>query len=413
MIGSGEFSAPFLLEIIEKGFSFLQIYVILSVYVYYSKDDETLMRGDRMEMLKKVTIVLPSLDPDEKLKAVIDGLLEVGFSDIILVNDGSKPENLHWFEEMNAHEEVTLLHHQVNRGKGAALKTAFTWFLENRPEQIGVVTVDGDNQHHPEDTKACALNMGQKHVMTLGVRDFDQPDVPARSKSGNKITSKVFKIFCGMTLTDTQTGLRAIPRDAVEEFVTVKGDRFEYETNMLLALKEKDIPYEEVKIRTVYIEENKSSHFHPILDSWRIYKLILAHFFKYTLSAMLAGVLELVLVWLLNLLLHNVVAVGIQNVLVTASARLLSSVPNFYLNKKMVFKSKVGTEAAAARYLILMGICLVLQMALNELIYFVFSIGAGEEFLRTAVHLGVMIVLFVANFVIQQRWVFAESKKRK
>ena len=113
-----------------------------------------------MQDLSKISVVLPSLDPDEKLVAVIDGLLEHGFSDIILVNDGSKAENLHYFTDLAAqHPEITLLHHAVNRGKGAALKTAFTWFLENRPDRLGVVTVDGDNQHHPEDTRACALRM--------------------------------------------------------------------------------------------------------------------------------------------------------------------------------------------------------------------------------------------------------------
>ena len=48
--------------------------------------------------LSQVSVVLPSLDPDEKLDAVIDGLLEYGFTDIILVNDGSKPENLPRFQ---------------------------------------------------------------------------------------------------------------------------------------------------------------------------------------------------------------------------------------------------------------------------------------------------------------------------
>ena len=46
--------------------------------------------------LSKIYVVLPSLDPDEKLVTVIDGLLEYGFSHIILVNDGIKPENLHY-----------------------------------------------------------------------------------------------------------------------------------------------------------------------------------------------------------------------------------------------------------------------------------------------------------------------------
>ena len=113
-----------------------------------------------MNDLSKISVVLPSLDPDEKLIAVVDGLLEYGFSHIILVNDGSKAENLHYFTDLAAqHPEITLLHHEVNKGKGAALKNAFRWFLDNRPEGFGVVTVDGDNQHHPEDTRACCEHM--------------------------------------------------------------------------------------------------------------------------------------------------------------------------------------------------------------------------------------------------------------
>ena len=91
-----------------------------------------------MQDLSKISVVLPSLDPDEKLNAVIDGLLEYGFSDIILVNDGSKQENLHYFTDAAAaHPEIHLIHHEVNRGKGAALKTAFRWFLDNCPEGVG------------------------------------------------------------------------------------------------------------------------------------------------------------------------------------------------------------------------------------------------------------------------------------
>ena len=70
-----------------------------------------------MSNLNNITVILPSLDPDEKLSAVIDGLLEVGFQDILLINDGSKPENLHYFTDAAAaHPEITLLHHAVNRG---------------------------------------------------------------------------------------------------------------------------------------------------------------------------------------------------------------------------------------------------------------------------------------------------------
>ena len=232
-----------------------------------------------MNDLNRISVVLPSLDPDAKLLTVIDGLLEYGFTDIVLVNDGSKPENMCYFEKAARHPEIHLLHHEVNRGKGAALKTAFRWILDNRPDSLGVVTVDGDNQHHPEDTRACSLHMAKTDRIVLGVRDFDQPDVPFKSRNGNKITSLVFKIFVGMTISDTQTGLRAIPKKYLPLLCDISGERFEYETNMLLEMKRSNIPFDEVKIRTVYIEENKSSHFRAVQDSWRIYKLILRHFF--------------------------------------------------------------------------------------------------------------------------------------
>ncbi len=361
--------------------------------------------------LQHISVVLPSLDPDEKLLAVVDGLLEHGFTDIILINDGSKPENLHYFETAAAHPQVHLLHHQINRGKGAALKTAFAWFLENRPRAAGVVTVDGDNQHHPADTKACALHMMETNRLTLGVRDFSQPDVPARSRSGNRITSAVFKVFVGMTITDTQTGLRAIPREDLALLNTVWGDRFEYETNMLLAMKENGIPFDEVKIRTVYIEENKSSHFHPIRDSWRIYKLILSHFFRYIFSSLGSAVLDNGLYALFSHLLKGILTGLSLTAIPAAGARLLSSLFNFFMNKKLVFNSKVTTGKALARYYALAVPTALAQIGLTYGMYILLGITEHQTLLRSVIYAVVMTVLFIASYLIQQRWVFATKRK--
>ncbi len=371
-----------------------------------------------MKDLSHISVVLPSLDPDEKLHAVIDGLLEYGFSDIILVNDGSKAENLHYFEEeAAAHPDVIhLLHHEVNKGKGAALKNAFRWFLENRPDGIGVVTVDGDNQHHPEDTRACAEHMMETGTLTLGCRDFTLDHVPARSRFGNHMTSAIFKIFVGMTISDTQTGLRAIARDDLEILVNIAGDRFEYETNMLLAMKENGIPFDEVKIRTVYIEENKSSHFRVIHDSWRIYKLILAHFFKYTLVSLLSAVIDNGIFALLGSLLNRppFALAGLALTAVsTIGARVVSSLFNFFMNKKVVFRAKVSTGKALARYYALAVPQMAAQALLTQGVYWLFSIPDSAAFLRTLIYAIVMTVLYIISYMIQQRWVFAAETRTK
>ena len=366
-----------------------------------------------MNTLENISVILPSLDPDEKLLTVVDGLLETGFSHIILVNDGSKPENLHYFEKAASHPQVQLLHHEVNRGKGAALKTAFEWFLQNRPQGIGVVTVDGDNQHHPEDTLACTQEMIKTGKVILGCRDFSLDHVPFRSRFGNNITCSVFKIFCGMKISDTQTGLRAIPREAMKTFCQVYGDRFEYETNMLLALKEFQIPYGEVKIRTVYIEENKSSHFRAVRDSARIYSLILRHFFRYTAASILSALVDTGVFTFLSWLLSGVLGGLILNAVTTGAARVISSLFNFFLNKKMVFKSNVSTAKALVRYYCLAVPVFLAQLGLTHGTYILLGIEDHQIFLRTLIYVVVMTVLYIASFMIQQRWVFRPGKKER
>ena len=366
-----------------------------------------------MNDLSKISVVLPSLDPDDKLVAVINGLLEYGFTDIILVNDGSKPENLHYFEDAAAqHPEIHLLHHPVNRGKGAALKTAFAWFLENRPDAAGVVTVDGDNQHHPEDTRNCSLRMLETGKLVLGVRDFSQPQVPARSRMGNKITSGVFKIFVGMTISDTQTGLRAIPTADIKTLINIYGDRFEYETNMLLAMKEYSIAFEEVKIRTVYIEENKSSHFRAVRDSWRIYKLILKHFFRYTVSSLVCALMDNGLFALLSGLLHNIFSGFPLTAVCTASARIISSLLNFFMNHRLVFQSKISIKKAMVRYYILAVPQMAAQVLLTQVICTLLRIPDSATGLRTLLYAVVMTALYFIGYAIQQRWVFSAKTPR-
>ena len=367
-----------------------------------------------MKDLSKISVVLPSLDPDEKLHAVIDGLLEYGFTDIILVNDGSKPENLHYFEDAAArHPEIHLLHHPVNRGKGAALKTAFAWFLENRPDAAGVVTVDGDNQHHPEDTRACAVHMMETGKLVLGVRDFSLPHVPPRSRMGNRITSGVFKVFVGMTISDTQTGLRAIPTDDIKTLITIYGDRFEYETNMLLAMKDYGIAFDEVKIRTVYIEENKSSHFRAVRDSWRIYKLILKHFFRYTISSIVSAVVDNGMFALLSGLLHSIFTGFPLTAVCTVSARIVSSLLNFFMNHRLVFQSRVSVGEAMLRYYMLAIPQMAAQVLLTQGACWLFNIPDSATGLRTLLYAVVMTVLYIASYMIQQRWVFAAKTSKK
>ena len=190
----------------------------------------------------------------------------------------------------------------------------------------------------------------------------------------------------------------------------VSGDRFEYETNMLLAFKTKGIPFDEVKIRTVYIEENKSSHFHWLRDSWRIYKLILAHFFRYTLSSLTSAVVDTLAYSLLSWILRSFLSGFALTAAAGVCARVISSLLNFFMNKKLVFQTKVDTKKAILRYYCLALPQMAVQVLLTQGVYALFRISDQANGMRTMIYAVVMTVLYFVSYMIQQRWVFAPQK---
>lgn len=223
----------------------------------------------------KVTAIIPTLNPSSQILKVITNCLGNGFERVIVVNDGSSKECAELFTKIKAMKRCTVLVHDENKGKGAALKTAFSYYLETNKKHIGVVTLDDDGQHDITDIKRLGKCLKKDQTsLLLGTRDFNHSNVPLKSKFGNKMTSLMFQWFIKIKIKDTQTGLRAIPNQLIESFINVKGERFEYETNMLLECKRNSIDIVEENIQTIYIEKNQHSHFNPLKDSMRIYQLL-------------------------------------------------------------------------------------------------------------------------------------------
>ena len=355
-------------------------------------------------MLNNITVIVPSLNPDDKLKEVVNGLREKGFKDILLINDGSDDKHLEPFEYANSFDECEVVTHEVNKGKGRALKTAFRHILDTRKDIVGVITVDGDNQHTPEDIVACVLKMKELgNKVVLGARDFSGDDVPPRSKFGNNMTRRVFKMFCGINISDTQTGLRAIPYEYLELFCDIKGERYEYETNMLLELKEYSIPFEEVRIKTVYIEENSSSHFNPIKDSIKIYKTI----FKFLLSSMTASLIDIGLFAVLLILFKGFIDEKTSTTLAAVLARVVSSLTNYTINKKAVFGYNQNGKSSIVKYYILAVCQMGASVGLLHLLKIAF--GVTGSFLTVVLKAIVDTILFFISFRIQKQWVFKKK----
>lgn len=233
---------------------------------------------DSNAVFKETAIVLPSLDPDEKFAGVVAALVEKGFEHIVIVDDGSDDAHQHFFKEADALPQTHVIHHGVNKGKGRALKTAISYVHEQFPQIKGVITIDGDGQHLPDDIVKCGEKMLElEDKVVLGSRNFDQEGVPPRSVAGNKFTARMFYVLFKIKINDTQTGLRAIPARYFKSFAEIEGERFEYETNMLLYMKRRGIEFYEQPIATVYDPEDYSSHYNAVKDSYKIAKIMLKY----------------------------------------------------------------------------------------------------------------------------------------
>ena len=235
-------------------------------------------------------IVIPAYEPDEKLLGVLKDFTEQTAFPIVVVNDGSSEACRSVFDAVKAFDHVVLLEHDVNKGKGAAMKTAFRYIGEHFPADESVMTVDADGQHLVSDALRVAERL-KKHpdALVLGSRKFTG-NVPFKSRAGNAITRGVFKFCTGVRVFDTQTGLRAFSAFRLPQMCELKGDRYEYEINQLIYCTNNKIDIVEEWIDTVYIEENKSSHFHAFKDSFRIYKVLLlgTSFLKFMCSSFLS-----------------------------------------------------------------------------------------------------------------------------
>ncbi|MBR5514709.1 MAG: hypothetical protein IKU52_00735, partial [Clostridia bacterium] len=251
---------------------------------------------------------------------------------------------------------------------------------------------------------AVAQKMARTGNITIGCRDFSKPDVPKRSKRGNKITRSVFRLFFGMRITDTQTGLRAFPKSVLKEMIGVEGSRYEYETQMLIYMSAKNIPFEEVKISTVYIDDNKSSHFRVVKDSIRIYSIIL----KYLLSSVTATVIDEGLFFVLKLFTFlSVIPIPLT---FTAAfvARAVSSFVNYLINSKVVFKEDVRKKSIVKYYILV-----VIQILVSALSVFTVEkiLRIDSAALSTLIKVIVDTILFFFSFRIQHKWVFNDGKK--
>jgi len=338
--------------------------------------------------LSRIAVLIPARGPEWSLLALLQELMVAGFGRVILLDDGSSTSCAEVFNAVQQIAGVHVLRHAVNLGKGRALKTGMNFFLTELPEFTALVTADADGQHTAADIVRVAQSLHNAHGRAvLGSRQFGQ-GVPLRSKLGNLLTRQVFRLATGATLNDTQTGLRAFPRNLLAELLLLDGERYEYEMTVLAHLCRSGRRPFEVPIETVYLDGNRSSHFDPIRDSMRIYFVLLRFF---TSSLMASGI---------DFVGFSITFAITHNVLISIMVGRFSSLANFALNKRFVFHSGIPLPRALLRYyLLVVGVAAVSYGSIRGLTGYL----GWNIFLTKLV---VDTLLSLASFSIQRTLVF-------
>jgi putative flippase GtrA len=345
---------------------------------------------------KKCTVLIPAYEPEETMIALLKELRETTDWSVVIVDDGSGPDFAPLFETARQYALVT--GYTENHGKGYALRRGMVYIKQYLPDTEIILTMDADGQHKvPDAVRVVKKSAALGRSLVIGSRAFTGK-IPLRSRFGNGMTRFVYTLATGSRVTDTQTGLRAFHMDSLDYMLTIPGDRYEYEMTMLLQCPGDGIPIVEVPIETVYLNENKSSHFNALKDSARIYKDIL----KFCGSSLLSFLVDFLLFNLLAYLLRDRAnGIVISNVI----ARVISATFNYVLNKRVVFQKKGDVGKTAVQYFALAVGILIANTAIVTLLY------EHVVHVKWVAKLIAEVVLFVVNWCVQRFIIFKKTEE--
>lgn len=340
--------------------------------------------------------LIPAYKPSPILPEIVIQLMDSGiFQAVICIDDGSGTNYNEIFDKLKQ-TGACVLRHSVNLGKGAAIRTGLNEFLTKYPESAGTVTLDADGQHLSSDAiKIGAELIKRKNELILGKRTFNSDEIPLRSRFGNALTRYVFSFMTGLTVTDTQTGLRGIPASFVPELLRLKTSGYDFELDMLILTKTGQIKITEIPIATVYENGNSTSHFNPIFDSLRIYFVFLRYAW--------VGFLSFLIDFGIFMLFLHIFQLPIASA--NVGARGISSIFNFILNRQLVFKSKGNIYKEYAKYF---GLMLYVIIVNTLIVYFAYNYITKFS---AVVKISAEIVTFFITFLVSRSFVFKDRWK--
>lgn len=339
-------------------------------------------------------LIIPAYNPNEKLLELIAAhRLLCSEQDCIVIDDGSHPSCAPIFNAIKD-QKIQVIHHEKNKGKGEALKTAMRYILAHYPANaLGMITADADGQHAIEDIiKLNQALLKEPNKLHIGIRQNIKHQAPLRSRIGNRLTRFLYNQLTKSQIEDTQTGLRAIPWVLMQKMISSKSSHYEFEFEMLFVIGTLNLPLSQIPIQTIYIENNAASHFHPFMDSLKIYWV----FFRFCSVSFFSFCIDFLIFCFLFGFFKNIWHSVI-------SARMISAGFNFILNQKLSFQCQKPILPTFLKFFIL---AILMVNCSYQLLQLILLSGVNIYFGKILAD----AVLFVSSFFIQYFFIFYRRK---
>lgn len=213
----------------------------------------------------KIFIVIAAYNEEKSIEKVVSNLKKAGYRDIVVVDDGSKDKTYQVIKRLNIHA----LHHLVNRGQGASLKTGIDYALKNGADII--VTFDADGQHKVEDIQSMIRPLIKKQCdATIGSRFLKRTNMPLLRRITLKMGVFIMWLFYGVKMTDAHNGFRALSRDAAKK-IEITSDRMEHASQIIEEIHKKKIKYMEIPVTIRYTDYSMNKGHGGVREAVRVF----------------------------------------------------------------------------------------------------------------------------------------------
>ncbi|HGE71214.1 TPA: glycosyltransferase family 2 protein [Candidatus Poribacteria bacterium] len=213
----------------------------------------------------RICIIIPGYNESRSIGKVVANARKI-IDDIVVIDDGSKDNTAQIAQDAGAY----VIKHEVNKGKGAALRTGFQYAIDHSYD--AVITMDSDGQHDPDDIPNFLYSLDKiGSGIIIGTRMGDISTMPLIRRCTNKLTSFTASMIAHQKIEDSQSGFRLITTDVLKT-VKLETAGFETESEILIKASKAGFRIISVPIKTIYGEEK--SKIKPMRDTYKFLRLL-------------------------------------------------------------------------------------------------------------------------------------------